>query len=399
MPVFTYKGKTLAGAAVQGELKAASKSDVERVLRQNRIMVSTIGKKAADIQIKLGTGIKKIEVSRFTRQFATMIGAGLPMVQCLEILGAQVENKELAKVIDQVKDGVQGGATLSEALNRHPKIFDQLYCNMVEAGEIGGALDTILVRLAIYREKSDSLIRKVKGAMVYPSVVAFVAVSVTVGMLTFIVPVFAKMFSGMGAELPGPTKVVLAISEFLQANFLYLVAGFLGMLGGLMYWKTTPTGALYVDKTLLAMPVLGNLVRKSAVTRFTRTLATLLSSGVSIIEALEITAKTAGNVVISNAINKSVVAIAEGDTITGPLKESGVFPPMVTQMISVGEKTGGLDEMLNKIADFYDEEVDQAVTALTSVIEPIVIVVMGVAIGGIMIAMYLPMFDIIGKFN
>jgi len=399
MPVFTYKGKTLAGAAVEGELKASSKSDVERVLRQNRIMVSTIGKKAADIQIKFGTGIKKVEVSRFTRQFATMIGAGLPMVQCLEILAAQVENKELAKIIGSVKDGVQGGATLSEALASHPKIFDQLYCNMVEAGEIGGALDAILVRLAVYREKSDALIRKVKGAMVYPSVVAFVAVAVTVGMLTFIVPVFAKMFSGMGAELPGPTKVVLAISEFLQANFLYLVASFIGMIGGLLYWKRTPTGALYIDKALLAMPVLGNLVRKSAVARFTRTLATLLASGVSIIEALEITAKTAGNVVISNAINKSVLAIAEGDTITGPLKESGVFPPMVTQMISVGEKTGGLDEMLNKIADFYDEEVDQAVTALTSVIEPIVIVVMGIAIGGIMIAMYLPMFDIIGKFN
>jgi type IV pilus assembly protein PilC len=399
MPVFTYKGKTLAGAAVQGELKASTRADVERVLRQNRIMVSTIGKKAPELQIKFGTGISKVEVSRFTRQFATMIGAGLPMVQCLEILAAQVENKELAKVIVQVKDGVQSGATLSEALGRHTKVFDQLYCNMVEAGEIGGALDTILVRLAIYREKSDSLIRKVKGAMVYPAVVAFVALAVTVGMLTFIVPVFADMFSGMGAELPTPTKVVLAISNFLQANFLYLVAGIVGLIGGLMYWKTTPLGGLYLDKALLVMPVLGNLVRKSAVARFTRTLATLLSSGVSIIEALEITAKTAGNVVIANAINKSVLAIAEGDTITGPLKESGVFPPMVTQMIAVGEKTGGLDEMLNKIADFYDEEVDEAVSALTSVIEPIVIVVMGIAIGGIMIAMYLPMFDIIGKFN
>ncbi|HOP07343.1 MAG TPA: type II secretion system F family protein [candidate division Zixibacteria bacterium] len=397
MPVFVYKGKTLAGAAVQGELKAKSKADLERVLRQNRILVNSISKKAPEIKIKFGTGVKKIDVSRFTRQFATMIGAGLPMVQCLEILSAQTESRELAKVIGQVKDGVQGGATLSEALARHPKIFDQLYTNMVEAGEVGGALDAILVRLAVYREKADKLIRKVKGAMIYPSVVAFVAAAVTIGMLTFIVPVFAKMFSGLGSELPKPTQIVLGISNFLQANFLYLMAGFIGLVVGLFWWRKTPAGALNIDKTLLKMPVLGNLVRKSAVARFTRTLATLLSSGVSILEALEITAKTAGNLVISNAINKSVMAIAEGDTITGPLKESGVFPPMVTQMISVGEKTGGLDEMLNKIADFYDEEVDEAVQALTSVIEPIVIVVMGIAIGGIMVAMYLPMFDIIGK--
>jgi len=397
MPVFAYKGKTLAGAAVQGELKAKSKADLERVLRQNRILVNSITKKAPEIQLKFGTGIKKVDISRFTRQFATMIGAGLPMVQCLEILAAQTENKNLAAIINQVKDGVQGGATLSEALARHPKVYDQLYTNMVEAGEVGGALDAILVRLAVYREKADKLVRKVKGAMIYPAVVAFVAAAVTIGMLTFIVPVFAKMFGGLNADLPKPTQIVLQISYFLQDNFLYLTAGFLALVAGIIYWRKTPSGALKFDKIMLAMPILGNLVRKSAVARFTRTLATLLASGVSILDALEITAKTAGNLVISNAINKSVLAIAEGDTITGPLRDSGVFPPMVTQMISVGEKTGGLDEMLNKIADFYDEEVDEAVQALTSVIEPIVIVVMGVAIGGIMVAMYLPMFDIIGK--
>ncbi len=397
MPVFEYKGKTLAGAAVQGQLKAKSKQDVERVLRQNRIMVKSISKKAPEIQIKIGTGVKRVDVSRFTRQFATMIGAGLPMVQCLEILTAQMENKELVKVVAQVKEAVQGGSTLSEAMARHPKIFDQLYTNMVEAGEIGGALDAILVRLAVYREKADKLVRKVKGAMIYPSVIVVVAAAVTIGMLTFIVPVFANMFSGLKAELPTPTQVVLQISNFLKANFLYLFFGTLGLVGAFLWWKRTPTGALTADKMLLAMPVLGNLARKSAIARFTRTLGTLLASGVSILEALEITAKTAGNLVIANAINKSVMAIAEGDTITGPLKESGVFPPMVTQMISVGEKTGGLDEMLNKIADFYDEEVDDAVAALTSVIEPIIIVFMGVIIGGILIAMYLPMFDIIGK--
>ena len=399
MPVFAYKGKTLAGAAVEGELKAATRADLERVLRQNRIIVTSIHKKAAEINIKIGTGIKRMDVSRFTRQFATMIGAGLPMVQCLEILASQVENKEMAKIIEQVRQGVQGGATLSESLARHPKVFDQLYTNMVEAGELGGALDAILVRLAVYREKADVLIRKVKGAMIYPSVVACAAVAATIAMLTFIVPVFARMFASMGADLPTPTKVVLGISGFLQRNIVFLLLGLAAAVGSFIWWKRTPAGGLWVDRTMLRMPIIGNLVRKSSVARFTRTLATLLASGVSIIEALEVTAKTAGNKVIANAINKSVLAIAEGDTITGPLKETGVFPPMVTQMIAVGEKTGGLDDMLNKIADFYDEEVDAAVAALTSVIEPIVIVVMGTVIGGILIAMYLPMFDLIAKFK
>lgn len=397
MPVFEYKGKTLAGAAVQGQLKAANRAELERVLRQNRILVSSISKKAPDLQIRIGTGIKRVEVSRFTRQFATMIGAGLPMVQCLEIQANQLENKELAKIINNVKESVSGGATLSEALARHPKVFDPLYTNMVEAGEVGGALDAILNRLAVYREKADQLIRKVKGAMMYPSVIVVVATAVTVGMLTFIVPVFSKMFGGLGAELPMPTQVVLQISNFLQDNFIYLIVGLIGAIVGFIAWRKTPTGALATDRALLMTPVLGNLIRKSSVARFTRTLGTLLASGVSIIEAMEITAKTAGNLVIANAINKSVIAIAEGDTITGPLKESGVFPPMVTQMIAVGEKTGDLDQMLNKIADFYDEEVDEAVSALTSVIEPIIIVLMGIIIGGILIAMYLPMFDIIGK--
>lgn len=397
MPVFEYKGKTLAGAAVQGSMKAQSKEDLERVLRQNRILVTSISKKAADIQIKFGTGVKKIEISRFTRQFATMIGAGLPMVQCLEILSQQTESKEFAKIIASVKDGVQGGSTLSEALSRHPKIFDQLYCNMVEAGEVGGALDAILVRLAVYREKADKLVRKVKGAMMYPAVICVVATGVTIAMLTFIVPVFAGMFKGVGSELPAPTQIVLDISNFLKSNYLYLVSGIVGLFAGLFWWRKTPQGALQFDKILLRTPVLGTLVRKSSVARFTRTLSTLLSSGVSILEALEITAKTSGNLVVASAINKSVIAIAEGDTITGPLKETGVFPPMVIQMIGVGEKTGGLDDMLNKIADFYDDEVNDAVAALTSIIEPVIIVFMGAIIGGILIAMYLPMFDIIGK--
>jgi type IV pilus assembly protein PilC len=282
---------------------------------------------------------------------------------------------------------------------RHPKVFDTLYTNMVEAGEVGGALDSILNRLAGYREKADKLVRKVKGAMVYPAVVVIVALGVTVGMLAYIVPVFAGMFSSLNAELPLPTQVVLNISHFLQANMLFILLGLIGFSVVFIWWKKTPAGNLQWDKFMLRTPVLGNLIKKSSIARFTRTLGTLLSSGVSILEALDITAKTSGNMVISNAIRKSVLSIAEGDTITGPLKETGVFPPMVTQMISVGEKTGGLDDMLSKIADFYDDEVDAAVSALTSIIEPIIIVFMGVVIGGILIAMYLPMFDIIGKIN
>jgi type IV pilus assembly protein PilC len=397
MPEFEYKGKTLSGTQVSGTIKAKSRDDVERILRQRRIMVTSARKKSTELNIKFGTGIKKQDISRFTRQFATMIGSGLPMIQCLEILTAQSESVHMSKVINSIKDSVGGGSTLADALSRHPKVFDQLYVNMVAAGEMGGALDVILVRLATYREKADALARKVKGAMMYPIVISIVATGVTIAMLAFVVPVFANMFASLGSELPAPTLVVLAISNFIQSNFIFIIIGLVALIVGYRIFVRNPNGRLYADKAKINMPILGTLIRKSAVSRFTRTLGTLLSSGVSILEALDITAKTAGNRVIHDAIKKSVLSIAEGDTITSPLKETGVFPPMVTQMISVGEKTGGLDEMLNKIADFYDEEVDAAVSALTSIIEPVVIVFMGVVIGGILIAMYLPMFDIIGK--
>lgn len=397
MPVFEYTGKTLGGKQVQGELKAKNRAELERFLRGNRILVSSVSKKPRQIQIKFGSGIKKVDISRFTRQFATMISAGLPMVQCLDILGSQMESAEFRKIIMKVKDSVQSGMTLSEGLGKHKKVFDELYVNMVEAGEIGGALDTILVRLAQYREKADKLTRKVKGAMVYPLVVAIVAVGVTFAMLRFIVPVFAKMFGGLGAELPTPTKVILGISNFLKDQTLMILFIIVLAVIGFKLFLRNPKGRLLFDSFKLKMPLLGSLVRKSAVSRFTRTLATLLSSGVSILDALNITAKTSGNMVIQNAIKKSMLSIAEGETITQPLKDSGVFPPMVTQMISVGEKTGGMDDMLSKIADFYDEEVDAAVSALTSIIEPVVIVFLGGIIGAIMIAMYLPMFDIIGQ--
>ena len=399
MPVFEYKGKTVAGREVQGERKAKSRTEVERFLRQNKILATSISKKPSEIKFKIGTGIKKIAISRFTRQFATMIGAGLPMVQCLEILAGQLESPEFRKIAEKVKEDVQSGSTLSEALSRHKKVFDDLYVNMVEAGEIGGALDTILVRLAGYREKADRLTRKVKGALVYPIVVAIVAGGVTFAMLTFIVPVFAKMFGGLGAELPAPTQAILDISNFLRGNMVTMIIILVAAIVGFKFALKNKEFSIMFDQFKLKMPLLGDLIRKSAISRFTRTLATLLSSGVSILDALDITAKTAGNLVVQNAIRKSMYSIAEGETITQPLKECGVFPPMVTQMISVGEKTGGLDDMLAKIADFYDEEVDAAVSALTSVIEPIIIVFMGGIIGGILIAMYLPMFEIIGKIS
>ena len=399
MPVFEYKGKTLSGSAVTGELKARNKFELQRILRSNKILVTGVTRKASQITIRLRRKIKKIHISRFTRQFATMIGAGLPMVQCLEILAQQSESPELREVIDKVKESVQSGSTLADALSRHKKAFDDLYVSMVDAGEIGGALDQILIRLAIYREKADALARKVRGALVYPSVIVVVATGVTFVMLTYIVPVFAKMFEGLGAELPMPTQMVLKLSSFLRGNILVGIVLLILLFIFYRWYSKTDKGRLLIDRVKLKAPLLGSLLRKTAISRFTRTLGTLISSGVSILDALEITAKTAGNRVIQDAIKRSVVSIAEGETITHPLKETGVFPPMVTQMISVGEKTGGLDDMLQKIADFYDEEVDAAVAALTSIIEPVIIVLMGLVIGGILIAMYLPMFDIIGKIS
>ena len=397
MPVFTYKGRTLGGAQVAGELKAKNRGELERILRGRKVLVSQVSTKSSQISLRIGSGIKKVQISRFTRQFATMIGAGLPMVQCLEILSQQMESAELRRVVGEVREAVQAGTTLAEALSRHKKVFDSLYVNMVDAGEIGGALDVILARLATYREKADALARKVKGALIYPGVVMTVAIGVTFIMLTYIVPVFAKMFAGLGAELPGPTRFILSLSAFLRGNILTGVVLLVLLIVAYKLYSKTDKGRLNIDKVKLRIPLVGDLIRKSSIAKFSRTLATLISSGVPILDALDITARASGNRVIHDAIKKSVLSIAEGETITQPLKQCGVFPPMVTQMISVGEKTGGLDDMLSKIADFYDEEVDAAVAALTSVIEPVIIVFMGIVIGGILIAMYLPMFEIIGK--
>ncbi|HTD62523.1 MAG TPA: type II secretion system F family protein, partial [Gemmatimonadaceae bacterium] len=332
----------------------------------------------------------------FTRQFSTMINSGLPLVQALDILAKQSENKQLQAVTRAVVFDVESGHTVADALRKHPKAFSDLYVNMVAAGEAGGILDTILMRLATFMEKNDNLIRKVKGAMIYPGVimsVAFIAIAI---LLIFVIPVFESMFGQVGLALPLPTRIVIGLSAFLRGIGGLVVAG--GAVAGFFAVKqyyATPNGKLQIDKLMLAFPVLGDVLRKSAVSRFTRTLGTLISSGVSILDGLEITAKTAGNRVIQDAIMASRASIAGGDTISAPLAKSAVFPPMVISMIAVGESTGGLDEMLSKIADFYDEEVDAAVSGLLSLLEPVMIVFLGVIVGGMVVAMYLPIFDMI----
>jgi len=396
LPVFEYVGKTLSGSEVSGEIAARSQEEVRRILRRKRVLVTEARAKPREIHLHIRRGVKSTEISRMARQFATMIEAGLPLVQSLEILSDQATSPALKDALSNVRERVQSGSTLAEALGKHPKIFDELFVNMVEAGEVGGALDTILLRLATYREKVDALRRKIKGAMYYPAVISVVAAGATLFLITFIVPVFAKLFEGFGAELPLPTKLVMAISGIIRSNILLGIVILVGLGIGYRYLAKTPSGRLAIDRFKLKIPIMGNLLRKSIIARFSRTLGTLLNSGVPILDALEITAKTAGNKVIYNAIRRAVTAIAQGDTIAQPLQDTGVFPPMVVQMISVGEKTGGLDEMLEKVADFYEDEVDAAVDALTSIIEPVVIVVMGAVIGFVLISMYLPMFDLIG---
>jgi type IV pilus assembly protein PilC len=324
-----------------------------------------------------------------------MIDAGLPLVQCLEILASQQDNKTFQKVLVRIRQDVEGGATLAAALKKEPKTFSDLYANMVEAGEAGGILDTILNRLAAYIEKSITLKKRVKSAMIYPSTIVAVAVVVVTFLLLFVIPTFKSMFEGFGATLPLPTRIVLGLSNLVRRYFVFGLAGIIGAVVGLRYYYKTPAGRKQIDTLLLKTPVFGMLLRKVAVAKFTRTLGTLISSGVAILDGLEITARTAGNKVVEEAIMKTRVSIAEGKTIAAPLKETTVFPPMVVQMIAVGEQTGALDSMLSKIADFYDEEVDTAVANLTSLLEPLLMVFLGVVIGGVVIAMYLPIFKLV----
>jgi type IV pilus assembly protein PilC len=397
MPTFTYSARNLTGALQQGEIELPSREEVAGFLRRQKLIpVKIEQKKSAALSLSIGTGIKTRDIVIFTRQFATMINSGLPLVQSLDILATQTENKAFAKVIAQVQHDVESGHTLADALRQHPRVFTDLYTNMVAAGEVGGILDVILLRLATFLEKNDRLARKIKGAMVYPAVILFVAVAAVALLLIMVIPTFQNMFEGAGVPLPGPTQFVIFLSETLQAYWYVFVGVIAAAVFIVRSIYRTPNGRLSIDRLLLRAPIFGNLLRKTAVARFTRTLGTLVSSGVSILEGLEITARTAGNRVIHDAVMESRASIAGGETIAEPLKRSGVFPPMVVQMINVGEQTGGLDEMLSKIADFYDDEVDQAVEALLSALEPIMIIFLGGIVGGMIVAMYLPIFDMIG---
>jgi type IV pilus assembly protein PilC len=393
---FVWKGRSPTGEILSGEYVTENKQELIAQLRKRKIIVTSLREKAKDVKIRLPFK-KKITVKDmgvFTRQFSTMINAGLPMVQCLDILSAQADKPEFKRVIAQVTSDVEGGSAPAEALGKHP-IFTQLYVNMVEAGEAGGILDQILNRLAVYLEKAEALQRKVKAALTYPTVVAVVAISASVFMLMFIIPTFAKMFTDFGGELPLPTKIVMGMSNFLRGQWYILLLIIGGAAFGLKRFLATETGKEKMDRFSLKVPVLGTVIRKSAIARFTRTLGTLISSGVPILAGLDITARTAGNKVVEKAIFATRESISQGETIAEPLRQSGVFPPMVTQMIGVGEQTGALDEMLDKIANFYDSEVDTAVEQLTAVIEPVMIVLMGVLVGGMLISMYLPMFKLI----
>jgi type IV pilus assembly protein PilC len=394
---YLWRGKTAGGETVSGELSVKTRNDALTQLRRRKIIVTSVKQKPKEISIKLpfGGGISTKDLAIFTRQFATMINAGLPLVQCLDILSRQLEKETFRTVTKKVMTDIESGATLSESLSRHPKAFDDLYVNMVNAGEAGGILDTILVRLAEYIEKIEALKRKVKGAMMYPTVVFLVATGATLFMLMFIIPTFAKMFSDFGAELPGPTRIVLGMSNFIRGYWWAGAAAIVAGAFGFKKYYATNKGHHVVDGLLLRMPVLGDVLRKGAVSRFTRTLGTLVSSGVPILDGLEITARTAGNVIVKDAVMHARTSIREGDTIANPLRQSGVFPPMVVQMITVGEETGALDQMLTKIADFYDDEVDTAVDSLTSIIEPVMIVIMGTIVGGMVVAMYLPIFKMV----
>lgn len=396
MPTFSYSARPASGGEMKtGELDLPTKDDVLAHLHRQKLIPVSVREKPKNLNISFGTGITTRDIVIFTRQFATMINSGLPLVQSLDILAEQTENAALRKTITDTLYDVESGHTLADAMGKHPKVFTDLFVNMVAAGEAGGILDTILLRLATFLEKSDALTRKIKGAMIYPAVIFSVAGGAIVILLIFVIPTFQTMFAAAGIPLPLPTRIVIGMSGFLQAYWWVCGVGVIGFVVGIRTWYKTDTGQLMLDRLLLALPVLGDLQRKSAVARFTRTLGTLVASGVSILEGLEITAKTAGNRVIHDAVMGSRASIAGGETIAGPLKESGVFPPMVVQMINVGEQTGGLDEMLTKIADFYDGEVDTAVEALLAVMEPIMIVVLGVVVGGMIVAMYLPIFDMI----
>jgi type IV pilus assembly protein PilC len=399
MAEFVWEARARTGELRKGSMEAESEDAVNQRLRAQQLQPTKVKKKAKALNIQIGTGVGPKDIVTFTRLFATMIDAGLPIVQCLDILQGQTDNKLFANVLRDVKSAVEQGSTFSDALRRHPKVFDHLYVNLVQAGEVGGILDTILNRLAVYIEKAMKLRRQVRGAMVYPSIVIVVFIGVLSILLLFVIPGFQNMFKDFGSkdELPALTRMVMSVSNAFVGNLLWIFLGVTAVIAGVTYTYRTPRGKKLIHRLLLRLPVVGPVLRKIAVARFTRTLGTLLSSGVPILDALEIVAKTAGNVVVEEAIMYSRQKIAEGKNMAQPLMETNVFPPMVVQMVGVGEQTGALDAMLSKIADFYEEEVDVAVAALTSLIEPALMVGIGGTVGVVLIAMYLPIFSIAGK--
>jgi type IV pilus assembly protein PilC len=398
MAAWIWEASTRAGEHRSGTMEADNEVAVRDRLSAQGFTISSVKKKPFQIVLpKLGSGVSLKDLVVFTRTFSTMIDAGLPIVQCLDMLSTQAENKYFGEVLGKVKGDVESGKSLSESMAKHPKVFDALFCNLVAAGEAGGILDLIFRRMATYLEKSAKLARQVKGALVYPTAIVVVGLGVMVIMMTFVLPTFEAMFKDLGAgSLPAPTRVVLAISHFITGNALILVPMLVAAGFGLSAFKKTERGRYLWDSMMLKMPVIGNVVRKGAVARFTRTLGTLLASGVPILDAMDIVARTAGNAVVSKGIMYAREKVSEGKDIASPLLETAIFPPMVVQMIGVGEQTGAMDEMLQKIADFYEEEVDAAVAAMSAMLEPLILVFLGVGVGGMLIAMYLPIFDVAG---
>ena len=401
MAKFSWEGKNRTGQVQKGEMEAPNEAAVNAQLRRNGIMPTKVKErgKGLDVELKIPGFAPKIttkDLVVFTRQFATMIDAGLPLVQCLDILGRQQDNKTFKGILVNVKEAVESGSTFADALKKHPKAFDDLYVNLVAAGEVGGILDTILNRLAAYIEKALKLKKQVKSAMTYPATIVSIAVIVIGVILVFVIPAFEKMFADFGGALPAPTQIVINMSNFIQDYILFIVGFFILLVFSFKKTYATRKGRLVMDRLALRLPVFGILIRKVSVAKFTRTLGTMVSSGVPILDGLDITSKTAGNKIIENAIIEVRKSISEGNTIADPLTKSGVFPPMVCQMIAVGEQSGSIDTMLNKIADFYDDEVDDAVANLTAMMEPLLMLFLGTTVGGLVIAMYLPIFKLAG---
>jgi len=398
MPNYAWKGRSRGGKVQEGVLVADSKEAVVAMLRRQQIIVTAVTVKGEEFALpKLGGGVRRKELAVVTRQFSVMIDAGLPLVQCLEILGGQQSNRAFQRILFQVRQDIEAGSALAEALRKHPKVFDDLYCNMVAAGEAGGILDTILQRLSTYIEKIVKLRGAVRSALIYPTAVIVIATIVVWVILTFVIPVFATLYEGLGVALPLPTRITIALSKFLGTFWWAILAAIIVTVYLLYRYKKTYRGRRVLDGLLLRVPIIGTLLRKIAVARFCRTLATLVSSGVPILDGLEITARTSGNSIVEDAIMATRKSVEEGKTISEPLKSTDVFPQMVAQMIAVGEHTGALDTMLAKIADFYEDEVDEATANLLALLEPVIIAFLGVVIGGIVISMYLPMFALISK--